>query len=85
MRDLKIGNQANGKGKKVGGCKDGYKKKYNRELGRYTCEKIEKKRNPRQDGVLPKEELKAAGGRQLVAHPEHLVERNKKGKVKKLK
>ena len=55
MRDLKIGNQANGKGKKVGGCKDGYKKKYNRKLGRYTCEKIEE-RNPRRDGVLPKKE-----------------------------
>ena len=26
MRDLKIGNQANGNGKKRGGCKDGYKK-----------------------------------------------------------
>ena len=56
MRDLKIGNQANGKGKKVGGCKDGYKKKYDRKLGRHTCVKIEEKRNPRQDGVLPKKE-----------------------------
>lgn len=54
MRDLKIGKQVRDNNKKMGGCKEGYKKKYNRELGRYTCEKIEKKRNPRQDGVLPK-------------------------------
>tara|TARA_R100001463_G_scaffold127029_1_gene184951 strand:- start:36 stop:212 length:177 start_codon:yes stop_codon:yes gene_type:complete len=58
MRNLKIGKQAQGDGKKMGGCKKGYKKKYNRELGRYTCEKIEKKRNPRQDGVLPKQNNK---------------------------
>jgi hypothetical protein len=54
MRNLKISKQVRDNNKKIGGCKEGYKKKYNRELGRYTCEKIEKKRNPRQDGVLPK-------------------------------
>ena len=55
MRDLKIGNQANGNGKKMGGGKDGYKKKYDRKLGRHTCVKIEEKRNPRKDGVRKKE------------------------------
>jgi hypothetical protein len=58
MRDLKIGKQVRDNGKKIGGCKEGYKKKYDRELGRHTCVKIEKKRNPRQDGVLPKKNNK---------------------------
>mgnify|MGYP003678445558 FL=1 len=43
MRDLKINN----KKKPLGGCPVNHKKKYDRELGRYTCVKVEKTRKPK--------------------------------------
>tara|TARA_R110000751_G_C13740293_1_gene477378 strand:+ start:467 stop:679 length:213 start_codon:yes stop_codon:yes gene_type:complete len=54
MRDLKIGKQVRDNSKKVGGCKEGYIKKYDRKRKIHICVKKEKV-NPRQDGVRKKE------------------------------